>query len=62
MHVRSSPFVNVRRLRPAAQLLASAGACALVAGCVGNPFADAMVEPRSRVAGEVAKAVRSDAR
>jgi hypothetical protein len=61
MHVRSSPFVNVRNLRPAARLLASAGACALLAACVGNPFEDAKVDPRSPVAAEVTKAVRPDA-
>ncbi|HEY8004326.1 MAG TPA: hypothetical protein VIE16_08865 [Phenylobacterium sp.] len=53
--------MNVRRPRAAARLLASAGACALLAACVGNPFEDAKVDPRSPVAGEVAKAVRPDA-
>jgi hypothetical protein len=61
MNVRSSLFVNVRRTRRAAQLLAGAGACATLCGCVGNPFADAKVDPRSPIAAEVAKSVRSDA-
>ena len=61
MNVRSSLFVNVRRTRRAAQLLAGAGVCAMLCGCVGNPFEDAKVDPRSPIAGEVAKAVRPDA-
>jgi len=61
MHVRSSLFVNVRRSRRAAKLLASAGACALLTACVANPFEDAKVDPRSPVAAEVAKSVRADA-
>ena len=61
MHVRSSLFVNVRRPRLAARLVASAAACALLAACVGNPFEDAKVDPRSPVAAEVASAVRPNA-
>jgi hypothetical protein len=61
MNVRSSLFVNVRRPRMAARLLASAGACVLLAACIGNPFEDAKVDPRSPVAAEVASAVRPDA-
>ena len=45
----------------AAKLLASAGACALLAACVGNPFADAQVDPRSPIAKEVATSVKPDA-
>ncbi|WP_309604842.1 hypothetical protein [Phenylobacterium sp.] len=33
----------------------------LLSGCVGNPFADARVDPRSPVASEVARSVRPDA-
>jgi len=62
MHVRSSLFVNVPRLAAAARLLAVAGGCALTCACVGNPFADARVDPRSPVAAEVASAVHPDAR
>ena len=39
----------------ALRLTGCAGACALIAGCVGNPFADAQVDPHSPVAAEVAK-------
>jgi hypothetical protein len=61
MEVRSSLFVNVRRRRLAAQGLASLGACALLGACVGNPFEDAKVDPRSPVTAEVASSVRPDA-
>jgi hypothetical protein len=61
MPVRSSLFVNARASRPAAGVMACAGACALLAGCVGNPFADARVDPRSPIAAEVASTVRPDA-
>jgi len=61
MNVRSSLFVSVRRCRPAVGLMASAGACAMLCACVGNPFKDAKVDPRSPIAAEVAKSVRSDA-
>ena len=61
MPVRSSPFVNVRPMSVAARLFASAAGCALIAGCVGNPFEDAKVDSRSPIAREVATAVRPDA-
>jgi hypothetical protein len=61
MHSRSSLFVNVRRTRLAAKLVVGAAACALLSGCVGNPFEDAKVDPRSPIAAEVAKSVRADA-
>ncbi|MDB5426197.1 MAG: hypothetical protein JWR47_1012 [Phenylobacterium sp.] len=61
MDVRSSLFVNVRRSGVAAQFLASVGACAMLSACVGNPFKDAKVDPRSPIAAEVARTVRSDA-
>lgn len=53
--------MNARQMRLAAQLLAGAGVCAALGGCVGNPFEDAKVDPRSPVAAEVAKSVRPDA-
>jgi hypothetical protein len=62
MHVRSSLFVNVRQSHPAARLLACAAACGLLSACVGNPFADAKVDPRSPIAREVATTVRPDAK
>jgi hypothetical protein len=61
MNVRSSLFVNVRRSRVAAKLLASVGGCAILSACVGNPFEDAKVDPRSPIAAEVARSVKSDA-
>jgi hypothetical protein len=61
MNVRSSLFVNVRRTRWAAQLLAGVGAYAALCGCMGNPFKDARVDPRSPIAREVATVVRHDA-
>jgi hypothetical protein len=57
MTTRSSPFVNARR----SALAAGVAACALLSGCVANPFKDAIVDPRSPVAAEVAKSVRPDA-
>lgn len=53
-------FVNARRSGTAARLLACAGAAALLGGCVGNPFKEAKVDPRSPVAAEVAKAARAN--
>ncbi|WP_372785848.1 hypothetical protein [Phenylobacterium sp.] len=53
--------MNARGTRRAALLLAGVGGCAMLCGCVGNPFEDAKVDPRSPVAAEVAKSVRSDA-
>jgi hypothetical protein len=61
MPVRSSLFVNVRHRHLAAKLAAGAAGCALLAGCVGNPFADAKVDPRSPIAAEVASSVRPNA-
>jgi hypothetical protein len=61
MNVRSSLFVNVHRTRRAARLLVGVGACAVLCGCMGNPFKDAKVDPRSPIAEEVAKSVRRDA-
>ncbi|MFL5298028.1 MAG: hypothetical protein ACJ798_16760 [Phenylobacterium sp.] len=39
----------------------SAAGCALLAACVGNPFEDAKVDPRSPIAKEVAASVKPDA-
>jgi hypothetical protein len=61
MHIRSSLFVNVRQARLAAKLVAGAAGCALLSACVGNPFVDAHVDPRSPIAAEVAKSVRPNA-
>ena len=61
MDTRSSLFVNVRPGHRAATLAVAAAACALLGACVGNPFEDAKVDPRSPIAAEVAKTVRADA-
>jgi hypothetical protein len=61
MDVRSSLFVNVRRYGGDARLLASVGACVMLSACVGNPFKDAKVDPRSPIAPEVARTVRPNA-
>ena len=58
MDVRSSLFVNVRQCGVDAALLASVGACVMLSACVGNPFKDAKVDPRSPIAAEVARTVR----
>jgi hypothetical protein len=41
-------------------MLAVTGGCALLAGCIGNPFKDAKIDPNSPVAGDVARLTRSD--
>jgi hypothetical protein len=61
MHMRSSLFVNLRQRRLVASLVAGAAGCALLSGCVGNPFEDAKVDPRSPIAAEVAKSVHPNA-
>lgn len=54
-------FPNVRR---ASRLLLSAGAVGgagmLLAGCIGNPFVDAKVDPASPVAAEVTRIARTN--
>jgi hypothetical protein len=60
MNARGGYFVN-QAMGQGAKLLAAAVGCAMLAGCVGNPFEDAKVDPRSPIAKEVAGAVRSDA-
>jgi hypothetical protein len=53
-------FMNARQSRMAARLLACVGAAALTSGCVGNPLADAKIDPASPIAGEVAKLAHSN--
>lgn len=60
MNARRGQFVKPYRAL-GLKLLASATACALLGACVGNPFEDAKVDPRSPVAGDVPKLVRADA-
>jgi len=42
------------------RLLAGLSACALTSGCMGNPFEDAKVDPRSPIAAEVAQVAREN--
>src|SRR3954451_15552176 len=60
MNARRGHFVKPNR-GLGLKLLAIAGGCALVGGCVANPFEDAKVDPRSPIAAEVAKTVRPNA-
>ncbi len=60
MNARRSRFVN-RSTVLVPKVVGSAAVCALLAGCVGNPFADAQVDPRSPIAKEVATSVKPDA-
>jgi hypothetical protein len=58
----SARLFSIRRpLRRALSLLAGASACALVAGCIGNPFADARIDPSSPVAADVARVANASA-
>lgn len=41
-------------------LIGGVGACALVAGCAGNPFENAKVDPSSPVAAEVARVANAN--
>ena len=73
MNARTNPFVKARQSHTAAKLMVCAparigarigaciGACALLSGCVGNPFEDAKVDPRSPIAKEIPRMVRADA-
>jgi hypothetical protein len=60
MNARNGHFVN-RLTVLGARLAGSAAVCALLSGCLGNPFADAQVDPRSPIAKEVATTVKPDA-
>jgi len=60
MNARRGHFVKAYRAL-GLKLLGSAAACALLSACVGNPFEDAKVDPRSPIAAEVPKLVKADA-
>ena len=45
-----------------ARLIAVAAGASLLAGCVGNPFANAQIDPASPVAADVARMTRADAK
>jgi hypothetical protein len=49
-----------RRLRLGVSLVAGASVCALLAGCIGNPFADARIDPSSPVAADVARVANAN--
>lgn len=59
MYARAHLF-SIRGVRRAIGLLAGGGACALITGCVGNPFANAKVDPSSPVAAEVARVANTE--
>ena len=61
MNANARLFVNAPNRALAARLAALAGVLA-VAGCAGNPFASAQIDPASPVAGDVAKAVSQNRR
>jgi hypothetical protein len=46
----------------AARVAGAGIGCALLAGCIGNPFKDAKVDPASPVAGDVARLTRQPAK
>jgi hypothetical protein len=57
----SARLFSIRRpLRRAMSLVAGTSACALLAGCIGNPFADAQIDPSSPVAADVARVANAD--
>ena len=60
MNAPDDPFVKSFRSL-GAKLLVSGLAAGLLSGCIANPFVDAQVDPRSPVAGDVAKLVKADA-
>ena len=59
MYARAHLF-SIRGLRRSVGLLAGAGACALLSGCISNPFQNAQVDPSSPVAAEVARVANAN--
>jgi hypothetical protein len=59
MYARAHLF-SIRGIRRAIGLMAGVGACALISGCVGNPFENAQVDPTSPVAAEVARVANTN--
>src|SRR5689334_19420369 len=55
-------MIAPRPLFPFAARTGLVAVCALMSGCIGNPFGDARVDPTSPVAGEVATLTRQDAK
>jgi hypothetical protein len=52
---------SIRRgIRPTLRLLAGTAGCALLSGCMSNPFREAQVDPNSPVAAEVARAAHTN--
>jgi hypothetical protein len=60
MNAPTRLFLNAPRRAMAARLLACASLGACLAGCVGNPFNEAKVDPTSPVAGEVDRLARAN--
>ena len=53
-------FANAPSGLSAARVLACTAACAVLAGCIGNPFDAAKVDPKSPIAKDVAAATRTE--
>jgi hypothetical protein len=60
MYAATRLFAIRRQIRQGLGLAAGVGACALLSGCIGDPFHDAQVEPGSPVAAEVARVAHGD--
>jgi hypothetical protein len=61
MNVSTRLFVKSRQGARAARLLAYVAGCAVLGGCVSDPFDRAKVDPRSPIAAEVAKVTSAPA-
>ena len=60
MYAPARLFSIRRQIRLTAVLLVGSGACALLSACAVYQFEDAKVDPRSPVAGEVARVARAN--
>lgn len=60
MNQSARTFAYARQTCVVARIFAVAAAGAVVAGCVGNPFAEAQVDPSSPVAAEVTRLARAN--
>lgn len=60
MYAPARLFSIRRQIRLTAVSLLGGGACAMLSACTVHPFEDATVDPRSPVAGEVARLARAN--
>ncbi len=58
MYAFARPFVNAQKSVAVARLAGCVLAGGMATACVGNPFSDVHVDPRSPIAGEVVKTAR----